>query len=524
MAATITDLANGTGTSSATTITTGATVTVVSGDWLVVLIAHPNETTVGSVVDSGGSNTYTERQESAYFGGGAGGGVNVAIYTCSVSSSVTNGTITANLTLGGSPTATTARTIQVYRVRPSGSEIVSYIGGGTHGGSNTTSHGTSAISVTNGDTIFALAGIETDDTVTGDSDTTNGSWSAIITRLADGGADEDATSNSSQYKTVSATGNQTWTCTTASARDSKIAHVIIRSAVVPKEVDALAGSYTLTGTAASLEHGWKIAAAGGSYAHTGTDATLNKGRTITAAGGSYAVTGTNASLVHAFKIAAAGGSYAVTGTNATLQKLREIAPEAGSYTYAGTNVTLTASGAAVAYSIVAGAGSYTLSPGSTVFLGLTSSVPGSYTVTGSSDVTFTVNEDTSDSVDGRPIIRRQGSYGYALDDDAARARQAASDRRARKAVRDAKRLDDMIAAYMEGRQYIELPDRDPEDPVEIANVAAQLAAPPWARISFLEGALEAVQEKRAIMQAAQQQRVMQQEMEEDDVSALSIMD
>ena len=60
----------------------------------------------------------------------------------------------------------------------------------------------------------------------------------------------------------------------------------------------------------------KLAAAAGSYALTGSAATLRRGVTMPAAGGSYALTGTAVSLRSGKGFVAANGSYVLTGTNA----------------------------------------------------------------------------------------------------------------------------------------------------------------------------------------------------------------
>jgi hypothetical protein len=135
-----------------------------------------------------------------------------------------------------------------------------------------------------------------------------------------------------------------------------------------KSLDADAGSYAVTGTTASLEHGRVVGADAGSYAVTGSTASLEYDRQVEAGAGSYAVTGTTASLEHGrqlvpdagsyavsgtaaglsvgIQVAAASGSYAVNGTAASLEYGREVTAGAGSYAVSGTDVTLEDSGAA----------------------------------------------------------------------------------------------------------------------------------------------------------------------------------
>ena len=104
-----------------------------------------------------------------------------------------------------------------------------------------------------------------------------------------------------------------------------------------------AGSYVLTGTAASLERGRVVVATAGSYVLTGTAATLtlSASKTIVADSGSYLLTGTAASLREARKAVAASGSYTLTGTAASLIIANTIQASAGSYVLTGTAATLT---------------------------------------------------------------------------------------------------------------------------------------------------------------------------------------
>lgn len=230
MAATISDAANGSGTTASSQLDTGATITASIGDGLIVLAAYSNDNTNGaaptftSSADSDGVNGYTERVDMVFDPGAAGAGAALGIYTAILTDDLSSAFVRITSSV------CTERTSQVYRMAPGAGETISFIAADETGSaSNTATHDAPTVSVTSGDTIFGVASIETDDAVTGDSDTTNGSWSAIITRLADAGADGAAMSCSSQYKTVTSTGNQSWACTTAVARDSARSYVIMRS-------------------------------------------------------------------------------------------------------------------------------------------------------------------------------------------------------------------------------------------------------------------------------------------------------
>lgn len=146
-------------------------------------------------------------------------------------------------------------------------------------------------------------------------------------------------------------------------------------------LSAAAGSYAITGTAATLKRGKAISAAAGSYAVTGTAAGLKRALKVSAAAGSYAVTGTAAGVKRGRKVAAAAGSYAVTGSTAGLKQARKVAASAGSYTVTGTAATLAKSSAK---SIGADPGSYAVT-GTAAGLRASRKVaagPGTYAVAG----------------------------------------------------------------------------------------------------------------------------------------------
>ena len=470
MAATITDLANAATVDVDNSATTGATVTATTSnnDWLVVIIGVDNgddtpgasgaKSWVTGVTDSGGSNTYTKRVDVTYDPGANSEGATLQIYTCQVTANITNGTITANF----SGHTINEIGIQVYRVRPGASEAISYISADTTGsGGLVTSHAAATVSVTSGDIIFGAASIETDDAVTGDSDTTNGSWSTVITRLADGGTDANAMCVSSQYKTVSATGNQSWACTTATARDSVRSYIILRSATAGKVLTADGGTYSVTGTAAALRrkisatggtyavtgssvalrttmptaggsyavtgattptlHKWKPIADGGTYALTGSTVNLNKGQRLTLDAGTYSLSGTAASTLHKWKFTADGGTYTLTGTDASLKHGWKVAALGGSYSLTGSDVTFTAAANKV---IAADGGSYSLT-GSNAATKLGRKViadPSSYAVTGTAAAlrrnlpltagtsSYAVTGTTAATKLGRKVVALAGSY------------------------------------------------------------------------------------------------------------------
>jgi hypothetical protein len=258
MAATITDLANAT----VETGLTGSTVTAAIGDFLVVIVAVSNDAGTGQsplatcTWNNPNTSVATKRVDITYDPGAAGAGATLGIYTIPVTDTLTNNAVQISFTA-----SVTECGIQVYKVSPGAGESVSYVSADTTGlTGNTATYDAPTVSVTSGDIIFGCASIETDDAITGDSDTTMGSWSSIISRLDDNGADASTMVCSSQYKTVTGTGNQSWACTSSTARDSARTYIIIRSAVsgvdlsLSKTLAALTASsaYTVDTNTASL--------------------------------------------------------------------------------------------------------------------------------------------------------------------------------------------------------------------------------------------------------------------------------
>lgn len=194
------------------------------------------------------------------------------------------------------------------------------------------------------------------------------------------------------------------------------------SASANKILTASAGAYTVTGNAASLELGRKVAAAAGSYAITGQTVTLQKNIPIVAGAGSYAVTGAAASLLHDKTLIASAGSYVITGTDAALSKGLTLAASAGSYAVTGTDATLVHD-----FVLAASAGSYALTGTNAT---LTRNIPliasaGSYALTGSavslehgwklvaSAGSYAVTGTNVSLLYGREVVASAGSYAIS---------------------------------------------------------------------------------------------------------------
>jgi len=117
------------------------------------------------------------------------------------------------------------------------------------------------------------------------------------------------------------------------------------------------GSYTVTGTAATLSTTRLLVADAGSVAVTGTDAALVVGRVVVADAGSVAIFGTDAGLLATRLLVADAGAVNIVGTAATLAVGRTLVADAGSVVVTGTAADLIfAQGA----TLTADAGSYAI--------------------------------------------------------------------------------------------------------------------------------------------------------------------
>jgi hypothetical protein len=158
--------------------------------------------------------------------------------------------------------------------------------------------------------------------------------------------------------TAGSTGTITYGTVGASSRHVVMA-AAFKIAAAAAVLDADAGSYSVTGAAASLEVGRQVSADAASYTLTGQAASLEFGRQIVAATVAYTISGQAATFDRTYELGAAAGSYSLTGTAAGLEFGRLLDAEAGAYTITGVDATLT-HGTAGAYEIAADAASYTI--------------------------------------------------------------------------------------------------------------------------------------------------------------------
>lgn len=107
-----------------------------------------------------------------------------------------------------------------------------------------------------------------------------------------------------------------------------------------RKVTAAAAAYTVTGTAAALKAGRKLVVDAGAFAWTGSAATFRRDLRATADIGAFSVTGTAAGLLYARRFAVDAGAFTWTGTAAALLKGFPLFVDAGAFTWTGTAATL----------------------------------------------------------------------------------------------------------------------------------------------------------------------------------------
>lgn len=108
------------------------------------------------------------------------------------------------------------------------------------------------------------------------------------------------------------------------------------------------GSYTYTGTAADLTFtgasNFTLAAATGTYTYSGTGTGLLFDRVLTSDSGTFSYSGTANALSRGYYMQASSDAYTYTGTNVDFLRSYVVGATAGNYAYNGTNVSLTATG------------------------------------------------------------------------------------------------------------------------------------------------------------------------------------
>jgi hypothetical protein len=153
------------------------------------------------------SNTWTLRQNGIYAPAGINSGVELATYTSVLSSGIVNGD---TITLTYTTNVVVAKCWTIFEFAGSTAYSTGGVGSGATTGTPTVTSG----SIANGDYIVGVAGIEGEDSWTGDADTTNGSWSSPSKSCVN--TTTTGQSLCAQYKKVTSAGTQTFNPTVTS--------------------------------------------------------------------------------------------------------------------------------------------------------------------------------------------------------------------------------------------------------------------------------------------------------------------
>lgn len=139
------------------------------------------------------------------------------------------------------------------------------------------------------------------------------------------------------YETVAATTAISYTPTFSSA-GAIVQPVATFIGPIDTTLTASAGSYALSGAAATLGKLYRLTADAGAYVLAGFAATFPRAVRLTATAGSYILTGAAATLRHGIMMAANAGSYVLSGTSASLKRGFRMTAAPGSYMITGMAV------------------------------------------------------------------------------------------------------------------------------------------------------------------------------------------
>ena len=330
---------NNSATSTATLVVTSA-VSFAAGDMVVVCIASDNAGSAGAVsissVTDSKSHTYTQRAVQNRDPGAANAGATSAIYTAFVTSAMTTSdTITVNF----SPN-TTYKSAVVWKASVASTEFPKYLSNGGSTG-NTANPSLASSSISSGDGVIYALAVESNATLTGDSDTSNGSWATLYTDIGTGGTAATSMRVGSQYKVVTGTATQTWN-TTITAADWAITYIVLDPAA---KIQRTADN---TGTGTQSASGKRVAVRTASNTGTGTQTAVGrkvKQRTATGSG-----TGTQTADDQLFRVRTATATGTGTQTAARLIKRFRTSTGSGTGSQTAVNVVIkfrTATGSGV---------------------------------------------------------------------------------------------------------------------------------------------------------------------------------
>jgi hypothetical protein len=234
MALTVTSRGTGTHNTGATTLVPdGRSATLAVGSMGVLCISADNAGSLGATLmgpssqaDSKG-NVWTLRQDALYDNGAASAGIEMLIYTAPITVALlTTDTLTLTWVAGVSPVA---KVWTWYEVIPSGANTVAYSTGGTIAGATAANAQVTTASVLVGDAVIAGYFSENVAAVTGDSDSTNGTWTAQQTTTI--GATTSGVRIASQQKVQTTSASTQSYDVTVSSQDRIAGYIMLHEVV-----------------------------------------------------------------------------------------------------------------------------------------------------------------------------------------------------------------------------------------------------------------------------------------------------
>lgn len=253
MALTISQAGSATSTTSSSTLVVTPSVSFSANDGVVVCVAADNSAALGEIsissVSDSQSNTYTLIRNVKSQGGSINNLASAAIYLCAVTNAIsTSDSITVNF----SPN-TPSKAVVIYKIAcASGKKPSNTNSSATSPSSDSTSLSRSTVTIPANDAVFMVAGIETNESVTADTDTLRGSWSSAYSATADTGTLATSMQVVTQYKTVTSSGTQTWNLSWATSTSYCATYATITEVAALSTVTKTAtGSGNGTATAAT---------------------------------------------------------------------------------------------------------------------------------------------------------------------------------------------------------------------------------------------------------------------------------
>jgi hypothetical protein len=213
MALTVSTVGNANSTTSSATLSISLTASAAVNDTIIVSISARPAGTSGAIsissVEDSQSNVYSLVRAIRSQGIGN-TGASVAQYFAVVTKAMTTSdTITVNF----SPN-TPEKAAIVHKVVAGTNNVLTYVSNSGAGSAGlVTSISQTRTGYLNGDLAIGALAIRNSGAVTGDSDTTSGSWATILTEVADTGTSSTSAQIAAQTKLVTANSSQTWNVT-----------------------------------------------------------------------------------------------------------------------------------------------------------------------------------------------------------------------------------------------------------------------------------------------------------------------